>query len=112
MFKIPGEYKIIDADAIVYIERRNRRNFLVTDSGEMQITGYTMHEIEDMLQDYDFFMCHQSFIISLSRVRGINEISRQLYEAHLEGSENAVPVSRNKYEELILRLKEFGYTRL
>lgn len=100
MIRCLKEFKIISVDDIYYVERRNRKNYIVTKQGELRIANYTVKEIEEMLEPYDFFSCHQSFVVSLSKIKNIKEISRQLYELSIENCKEKIPMSRNKYEEL------------
>ena len=55
-----------------------------------------------------FFLCHQSFLLSLYRVEAVRDAGRQLYEALLRGGDKPVPVSRNRYEELIRQLRKLN----
>lgn len=106
MFRLQQGYKIIDVKDIQYIERLRRKNYLYTQKETLRIMNYTMHELEEMLSKYDFFLCHQSFLISLYRVTSVRDVGKQLYEVTLKDCERPVPVSRNRYEELIKRLKK------
>ena len=108
MFHLQKGYRILDVRDICYVERRNRKNYLHTESETLQIMNYTMRELEGMLSEHGFFLCHQSVILSLYRVTLIRDVGRQLYEAVLRGCDRPVPVSRNRYEELLHRLKETG----
>lgn len=108
MFHLQQGYRIIDVRDICYIERRERKNYLYTADEVLCIAGYTIHELEDMLAEHGFFLCHQSFLISLYRVRHIQDAGRQLYEAVLQDCPKPVPVSRRRYGEMQIRLKEIG----
>lgn len=108
MFQLQHGYRIIDVRDICYIERRDRKNFLHMSVETVRIAGYTMHELEEMLSEHGFFLCHQSFLISLYRVRMLRDIGRKLYEVELKDRGEAVPVSRNHYEALREQLKRLG----
>lgn len=108
MFKCIKGYNIINTADICYIERRGRKNWLVTDSGELQIAYYTMGEIIDMLEDYGFFLCHQSYIVALDRIEAIYEEGRLLYYAKLRGCGTDIPISRGHYDELRRAVRELG----
>lgn len=105
MFHLSHGYRIIDVKDICYIERLSRKNYLYTENETIRITNHTMRELEEMLSPHGFFLCHQSFIISLYRVISVKDVGRQLYEATLSGCERALPVSRNRYEELLKKLQ-------
>ena len=112
MFRLAQGYRIVDVDDICLIERKNRRNYLIMPGEQVRIAYDTMRELEEMLEPHDFFLCHQSFLISLYRVKQVRDVGRQLYEAVLDGYAQAVPISRNRYLELIVRLRERGILRL
>ncbi len=81
MFKCIKGYNLIDTKDICYIERRGRKNWLVTGKGEVQIAYYTMGELMDMLEGYGFFLCHQSYIIC-KNIHIIPEYLRYLRKIH------------------------------
>lgn len=103
-----GGYRILDVRDICCIERSSRKNYLFTEGEAIRIMNYTMRELEERLSRHGFFLSHQSYILSLYRVSGIRDVGRQLYEAELRGLERAVPVSRNRYEELLRRLEDIN----
>lgn len=108
MFRLQQGYRIVDVRSICHIERRDRKNFLRLEDETLQISGYTMRELEQMLSGHGFFLCHQSFLINLYRVTGLYDVGRQLYEATVRGSECPIPVSRNHYEGLRSQLLSLG----
>jgi two-component system LytT family response regulator/two-component system response regulator LytT/LytT family two-component system response regulator NatR len=108
MFHLQHGYRILDVRDICYIERDYRKNFLHLESESLRIAGYTMRELENMLSAHGFFLCHQSFLISLYRVTAVQDIGRQLYEVQLRGVDKPIPVSRTHYDELLRRLHDIG----
>ena len=108
MFRLQQGYRIINVQDICYIERKERKNYLYTPDEVLCIPGYTMQELEDMLAEYGFFRCHQSFLISLYRVRQVRDVGRQLYEALLQDCPEPVPVSRHRYKKMQKHLREIG----
>ncbi len=108
MFRLLKGYTILDVKDICYIERLGRKNYLHTAKETLRIANYTMHELEEMLAEHDFFLCHQSFLVSLHRVQAVRDARKQLYEAVVRDCEEAVPVSRNRYEEMLQHLKRLG----
>ncbi|MCM1307290.1 MAG: LytTR family DNA-binding domain-containing protein [Butyrivibrio sp.] len=108
MFKCIKGYKVVNTGDICCIERRGRKNWLVTDKEELQIAYYTMGELMDMLEGYGFFLCHQSYIIALDKVETIYEEGRLLYYARLRGCAAAIPISRGHYDELRRAVGEIG----
>ena len=112
MFRLAQGYRIVDVDDVCLIERQARKNYLVLPDERVRIAYDTMRELEEMLEPHDFFLCHQSFLISLRRVKQVRDAGRQLYEAVLEGCGQPAPVSRNRYVELMSRLRERNLLKL
>ena len=101
MFRLPQGYRVLDVRDILYIERRNRKNYLFTEAEELPIGTYSMYELEEMLCDHGFYLCHQSFLLSLYRVESLRDAGQQLYEARLRGTAATVPVARGRYKGLL-----------
>ena len=103
-----GGYRILDVRDICCIERSSRKNFLYTETEALRIMNYTVRELDEMLSPHGFFLSHQSFILSLYRVSAVRDVGRRVYEADLRGFGRAVPISRNRYDELLRRLEDVG----
>lgn len=108
LFHLQQGYRVLDVRDICCIERANRKNYLHTADETLRIAGYTMYELEEMLVEHGFFLCHQAFLISLYRVQSVRNVGRQLYEAQLRDCPFPIPVSRTRYKELMRRLQETG----
>lgn len=110
MLRLKNGLEIIQVDDIRYFERRNRKIYMVCHDSEQSVSGYTMRELEMMLEPYGFYCCHQSFLVSLQHVSGLRDARRQLYEVTVYDRDEPVPVSRHRYNELIKKLKKIGNT--
>lgn len=108
MLRLTNGMQVIRIDDIRYFERWNRKIYMVCHDKKQSVGGYTMQELETMLEPYGFYCCHQSFLVSLSHVSGLRDIGRQLYEITVRDREETVPVSRHRYNELVKKLKEIG----
>lgn len=108
MFRLQQGYRILDVRDICYIERKDRKNYLYLENETLQISGYTMRELEEILAEHGFFLCHQSFLINLYRIQRLRDAGRQLYESMLRGVAVPIPVSRNHYEKLKLKIISLG----
>lgn len=108
MFRMRQGYSVFDVRDICYVERRNRKCYLRTETEEIQIGRYTMPELEEMFCEHDFFLCHQSFLISLYRIQSLRDVGQRVYEARLRGTDAAVPVARGRYKALIDTLHDLG----
>lgn len=86
---------------IFYVEKKGRKIFLVDTSGRRHPASDSLQKLEDILEPYEFFRCHQSFLIPLHKIRriGTDEI-RGTYQLELDGLDQTIPVSREKYSEL------------
>ena len=79
--KEPGSYIIlrttdgnvtrIPCSEIVYLERSNRRTFIITAAVTYQVRS-RLPEILDKLPENEFARCHASFAVNLSKVREIH----------------------------------------
>lgn len=99
MLKSDTGYEIVPVKDIIYIERRCRKNYLITPEGTRRIYSYTMKDLIAMLEPYNFYCSHQSYIVSLDRVKAIGDEDNQLYYLKLSGTDQKIPLSRSKYEE-------------
>ena len=107
MIKTRNGYQLVDIDKVLFIERMDRKNKMVmVDGKEIILSGYSMNELEQILEGYNFYRCYQSFIVNLSRVsyvRADNEAKN--FALIFEGYAGEVMVSRDKYTEVLQLLK-------
>ncbi len=108
MIRTKTGYQLTKIQDILFVERSNRRNKMVTVNGsEIILAGYTMDEMEKMLAASSFYRCYQSFIVNLSKVSFVkvnNETkSYSLLFADYAGE---VMLSRDKYTEVVALLKD------
>lgn len=108
MLRLKNGLEVIQVEDIRYFERRNRKIYMVCRTGEQSVGGYTMQELETMLEPYGFYCCHQSFLVALRHISGLKDTRRQLYEANVYDCKETVPVSRHRYNELVKKIKKLG----
>lgn len=101
LFHLHNGYSLINTNDICYIERRDRKNYMITVNGELQISRYTMKELEDMLADHGFILCHQAIIVNLSKIKELSNIARQTYVLKIEHTDAEIPLSRTKYDDIV-----------
>lgn len=108
MIKTKTGYQLIRINDILFIERSNRKNKLVTvDGQEIILSGYTMDEMEKMLAESGFYRCYQSFIVNLSKVSFVKaDAEAKNYALLFEDYSGQVMLSRDKYAEVISILKD------
>jgi DNA-binding LytR/AlgR family response regulator len=107
MIKTNMGYQLVPLDNILFIERFNRKNRMVTTDGKEIILGkYSLDELEEIFRPNNFYRCYQSFIVNLSKVSFIkinNETKN--YVLLFDNYAGEVMLSRQKYNEVIELLK-------
>lgn len=94
-------YCLYDVENILYLEKEERKVSIVDKSGEGVRSGNSMLEMEEILTDYGFFRCHQSYLVPLSEILGIEqERFGRAYRLSLRGTDKKIPLSRRRYYEL------------
>lgn len=113
MAKTRAGYQIIHTEKIVYIELVDRLCYFYMDDGRtVSLSGYTMRRIEQIFAQYGFFRCHQSLLVNLSKINSIIvNNQKKWYSLDIDGYETTIPLSREKYDELLDRLNG-QYTKL
>lgn len=108
MIKTKTGYQLVQLDEVLYIERINRKIKMVTVRGEeIALTGYTLDDLECLLERNGFYRCYQSFIVNLSKISGIrvsNETKR--YTILLAGYAGEIILSRERYTQMLALLKD------
>ena len=108
LIKTRSGYQLTPVIDILFVERSNRKNRIVTQSGtEIHPLGYTMNQLEQMLEGCGFYRCYQSFIVNLSKVSFIRaDGNSKTYAIQFDGYDGEILLSRDKYPELLTLLKE------
>ncbi len=101
-------YQLMEKDQILFVERSNRKNRLVTSDGrEMILAGYTMDELEQLLSACGFYRCYQSFIVNPEKITSIRVNSeKKVYTLHFDEYEGEIILSREKYSEILELMKD------
>lgn len=101
-------YRIVDTEEIACLMKQDRRVKIVWKDGTCDYVGKSMQELDEMLMDYKFFRCHQSCMVPLRDIQGIQkELFGRSYKILLQGGLE-LPLSRQKYYELRSILRERG----
>lgn len=108
MVKTKDGYQRLALDDILFIERINRRNVIITADGRnIYLYRYTMEELEAMLVESGFYRCYQSFIVNLSKVAGVyTDSEKKSYTIRFADYGGEVLLSRDKYSEFVALLKQ------
>ena len=107
MIKTRSGYQLTCISDILFMERSNRKNRIVTTDGqEIALLGYTMNQLEEMLEGCGFYRCYQSFIVNLSQVAAVRaDNEAKNYAIRFKEYEGEILLSREKYAELVALLK-------
>lgn len=108
MIKTRKGYQLVEIQQILFIERVNRKNRLVmVDGKEVILSGYSLDELEKILEEHNFYRCYQSFIVNLSKVSYIKaDNEKKYFSVIFDGYAGEVMLSRDKYAEVVQLLKE------
>lgn len=113
MVKTNQGYQLIRLGDILFIERFNRKNRLITTDGrQIMLNGYTMDELTQQLSRDGFYRCYQSYIVNLSKVSSVrvDNVSKN-YSLQFDGYAGEIMLSRDKHTEIVQLLKE-KYARI
>lgn len=88
---------LIDADALVCIEKNGKKTIIYTDH-DIYESSYNLNELESVLPE-QFIRVHNSHIVNFSRIRMIKYTSSRNYQVLFEGCPSIAYMSRKKYEE-------------
>ncbi len=113
MAKTRTGYQIIRTESTIYIELVDRLCVFHMDDGrKISLSGYSMKRIESGFTDFGFFRCHQSLLVNLAKINSVVvNNANKWYSLTLEGCTTEIPLSREKYNELLEKLKN-QYSKL
>lgn len=108
MIRTHSGYQLARLQDILFIERRNRKIVIVTEQGEeITVLGFTMNELEQMLESSGFYRCYQSFIVNLPKISFIRaDNDARNYAIQFRGYSGEIMLSRDRYTELVALLRE------
>ncbi len=94
-------YKIFKVQEIAYFEKEGRKVRIVEKNGVSVKTGESMQELEEICMEYDFFRCHQSYLVPLADIRVIRQDTfGRTFKIGLCDLKTEIPLSRRKYYEI------------
>lgn len=108
-----GGIQMINVSNIRYIEKRGRKIFVNCQNGESFVSKDTMKNLESILEPFDFYRSHQSFLVPIKQISAIHpDAFSRSYSIFMEDNQTSIPLSRNNYHELkeILELEARGIT--
>ncbi|WIV10673.1 LytTR family DNA-binding domain-containing protein [Proteiniborus sp. MB09-C3] len=89
----------IDIDSIILIQREGKSTVIYT-SDNKYTTSDGLNDIEGRLGKINFFRCHKSYLINISKIVKISPYGRWTYVVHFKDIKNDALITHKKYEEL------------
>lgn len=107
MIKTKEGYQLIQKSRILFVERINRKNRMITiDGEEIWLANYSMEELTSLLSKCGFYRCYQSYIVN---VENISEVcinnKKKIYTLRFRNSAEEILLSRDKYNEVLELLR-------
>lgn len=93
LLDVHGGKEIVSRDGILYMERDKKKTFIHMENGCRIETHQKLNELLEALASYEFARCHNSYVVSFSKV---NKYTRQ----ELTVGDKTIPVSR-KYANTV-----------
>ena len=106
--RIEGGYEIINIEDIYYIEKKLRKIYLKTKSGEKVFSKYSMDQLEIMFEPHGFIRVYPSFLVPFKHIKSIFEQGDRIYYILLDNTPDKIPLSRGKYAEVKEYLSKEG----
>ena len=93
-------FVLLSPEEVSYIGKEMRHIKLHCRSGQTYTVRHSLDELEAVFSDFGFFRIHQSYLAPLSNITSVRTSAfGKTYEAVLSNG-TALPVSRNKYQQL------------
>lgn len=96
---------LLEVDDILYCKVKDGELFIYTKK-ETYKSQYTLSQMENKLQNYEFIKCHRNFIVNLNEIEEIVPWFNGTYILKLNGSSDEIPVSRH-YNKLLKNIFNF-----
>lgn len=98
-----GRIEYVETDKIIRCESESNYTHLYLISGKKKTVSKTLKEFEEMLVDHGFLRVHQSHLINIVHIKALVKHDGGFIEMI---DENSVPISRNRKEVIIKKLKK------
>lgn len=86
------EQKVIDIKTILYIETVDSKTFAYTEEDVLRLE-YTLTQLENLLNDINFFRCSKSMIINIDKVDSLRSLPSNRIDAMMVNGEH-IMISR------------------
>lgn len=92
---VPDGYRLVSVDQIMFCQAQKEYTFINQVNGEIICSSLNLGEYENLLQEYDFFRVHHSYIIN-----------RQYILRYLRGEGGEIIISNNQHIPVSRRKKD------
>ena len=82
-----------------YIEA-NEKETLIFANKKRYVSKIKISKWEEMLEGYNFYRCHRSYIVNLDKIVEIEQWFNSSWIIKLKNYSSTIPVSRNNIKEL------------
>ena len=83
------EQKVIDIKTILYIESVDSKTFAYTEEDVLKLE-YTLTQLENLLNDINFFRCSKSMIINIDKVDSLRSLPSNRIDARMVNGEHII----------------------
>ena len=101
---IGSEKILVELSDVLYIESVDGKSFAYTDCGVIKLE-YTLMQLEQMIQEINFFRCSKSMIINIDKVKSLRSLASNRIDATMCNGEH-VMISRTYASDFRKRLRE------
>ena len=81
--------KVIDIKSILYIETVDGNTFAYTETDVLKL-DYTLAQLEQLLNDINFFRCSKSMIINIDKVDSLKSLPSNRIDAQMVNGEHII----------------------
>lgn len=92
--------KLLSGEDIRFVERTGRKVWLYCLNNARYIVPHTLEELEVILSEYDFFRCHQSYLVPLRQIATLRSSTIGYTHEVVLSCGDSVPVSRAKFPQI------------
>ncbi|WP_142285629.1 LytTR family DNA-binding domain-containing protein, partial [Bacillus cereus] len=92
---------ILPKDIVYVSKNKENKTVSIYTTNNQYISTYTLQELENKLNAYDFLRVHKSYLINMSYVKELKPYYNGTYNLYLDRyDEQPIPVSRNYVKRL------------
>lgn len=108
-FETEWETAFLPIDEILFAQVRGRHCEIQTKKRILPLTGMTLQDVIEEVDDPFFVRCHKSFAVNVREIASIRKLNYRLYEISFDQSERKIDMSKffhGSVEELVSKLEK------